>query len=204
MKIWRCAFGGITPIGPWDTTLYLSSETANIGFAFGQLLNFTAALWGGDGAGVPGLQAATSPTVILTRYEMWELDPLTGKASSRISASDSAPGTGVDVLGPIQACAVCELRPGVGASPTMGRMHTPPLVVSQYSNGLLGLGSQIDILNAFGYAFSNINGTGVGPVLYSRKTRLSTPVSHFFVPDLPRVLARRSDKYRYRTLTGSL
>lgn len=204
MTVYRGNFGGITPIGIWDTTMYLSSDTATIGFVFGQFLNFVAALWQGDGVMSFGLQSRTSTNVALTRYQLWELDPLSGKAISTISASDSAHGVGPNALGPIQACGVCELRASWEVGPSLGRMHTPPLMGSEYLEGRIKPTSVAAIRDNFQYAFDNNIGTGVIPVLYSRKSRATASISSFFIPDLPGILTRRCDKYISSAQSGTV
>lgn len=187
MALYRCVATGIYPSTTgWDFTQYCSSSIS-LSAAGSAWNTAVSALWSGATA-----HFATS--VALSQTTVYEVDPATGIAGSKVVTGNSTPGTGTGQPLPPDV-AVCVSKTTVQLGPEgRGRFYLPPLVAGDLSAGFILAGTVTTLVSAVKAMYDSLTGASMTPVVYGLKSKIIFNQSGFSIDNKWDSQRRRSRK----------
>lgn len=151
-------------------------------------------LWNGDGGLVNGLIGYYPSIITLSSAIVYELDPLTGRATDRADNGYTLAGTALDDPLPQEVAVCCTLRTGLPGARNRGRSFLPgPTVASVTATGRLDAVARQDFARALAGYLTTMHTNLYTPILFTPAAANRT-ITAVDVGDVFDVQRRRRDK----------
>lgn len=197
MPLFRHVANGSSPGETWTFTLH-TSGTGSLESAQGAWEAATGALWTGQ------LDAFISADVAMTAVSTASLDETTGSQISRLETGVSRPGVATGEMLPYQCTVAVSTRSDLATRAGRGRFYLPPLAEGNTAGGRLSSTAQAGIVTAVNQFFSSLDTGGLEPVILSRSTMGTTPITRFDVGDVIDTQRRRRNGLLENRTTASV
>lgn len=132
--------------------------------------------------------------VAFTEATTAELDPATGLQLTKASDPRSEVGTSTAACLPFQVTPVVSLRTAVANRSGRGRFYAPSPAVDTQAGGRMTAGSQGNLADSAAAMLTSLDGAGLQPVLFSRTTFNTTPITSLDVGDVLDTQRRRRNQ----------
>ena len=187
MALYRHIASGTFPGDSWSFTLH-TLGSADLATAQTSWSGAVSALWTG------ALDAYVATDVEVTEVSTASLTQATGGQISRLIDDVTLPGVATGETLPAQ-CALCiSWGSSLATRAGQGRAYLPPLAVSVMDAGRVSSAACTAIAAAAHDMVAALEGDGLNPVLYSRTTFLTTPITKGNVGNVIDTQRRRRNK----------
>lgn len=194
----HCAAGDIFVFSWWsDTSLTIDTSHGNAVTWAGDLFN-------GPG-GTDGLASMLTTAVGIDRITTGEITPATGQQQALRESISALTGADAGAAYPAEVALVVSLRTATANRRGRGRFYLPqPAASTGTTTGRLASTAQGDLVNALAFAWTNANGAGEAPVIYSRTDQLTRSITSFDVGDLFDIQTRRQNSLTQQRVADAM
>jgi len=188
MAYFRHVVGGLTPVGTrWSTTLH-SQSSATITTVHTAWSTFMTSFIGTTLA--PMWNTHTTANLVTT----YQLDAVTGKATTLASGTLAIPGTGTGGSVSSRDAFVITLRSAIAGKLGRGRMYWPSPDDSHYTTtGQFVTADMTTVKNGFASAYGTFKATTI-PVVWHKLTKLGDAIVEVDININPGTQSRRTNK----------
>lgn len=187
MALYRHIASGTFPGESWSFTLH-TLGSADLPTAQASWSGAVAALWTG------ALDAIIATDVEVTEVSTASLTQATGGQISRLIDDVTLPGVAAGQTLPAQCSCCISWGSTLATRAGQGRSYLPPFAVSVMSAGKISAAATTVVADAAHAMVAALEGDGLNPVLYSRTTHLTTPITKGNVGDVMDTQRRRRNK----------
>lgn len=193
MPLFQHRYQGHLAAGDIFVFSWWSDTSLTIDTSHGNAVQWANDFFGGP-AGTDGYAQFVTTTVGIDRITTGEITPATGQQQSLRETVTSVDGTNAGNALPAEIALVVSLRTALANRSGRGRFYLPqPAFNAADATGLLTAAAQTDIVAALTFAWTNANGAGELPVVYSRTNRTTQAINSFNVGNLFDVQTRRQN-----------